>query len=51
MNGGKEEKTGRIQIRRIRSRQIGRFYTMNCLDFVLDEIKPLGFLNLDMEGW
>ena len=30
MNGGKEEKTGRIQIRRIRSRQIGRFYTMNC---------------------
>ena len=24
---------------------------MTCLDFVLDEIKTLGFLHLDMEGW
>ena len=24
---------------------------MTCLDFVLDKIKPLGFLHLDVEGW
>ena len=24
---------------------------MTCLDFVLDEIKPLGFLHLDVESW
>ena len=24
---------------------------MTCLDFVLDEINPLGFLHLDVEGW
>ena len=24
---------------------------MACLDFVLDEINPLGFLHLDVEGW
>ena len=24
---------------------------MTCLDFVLDKIKPLGFLHLDIEGW
>ena len=27
------------------------FFTMTCLDFVLDEIKPLGFLHLNVEGW
>ena len=26
-------------------------FTMMCLDFVLDEINPLGFLHLDVEGW
>ena len=26
-------------------------FTMTCLDFVLDEINPLGFLHLDVEGW
>ena len=26
-------------------------FTMTCLDFVLDEINPLVFLHLDMEGW
>ena len=26
-------------------------FTMTNLDFVLDEINPLGFLNLDVEGW
>ena len=26
-------------------------FTMTCLEFVLDEINPLGFLHLDMEGW
>ena len=26
-------------------------FTMTCLDFVLDKIKPLGFLHLDVEGW
>ena len=25
-------------------------FTMTCLDFVLDEIKPLGFLHLDVES-
>ena len=24
---------------------------MTCLNFVLDKIKPLGFLHLDVEGW
>ena len=24
---------------------------MTCLDFVLDEINPLGFLHLDVERW
>ena len=27
------------------------FFTITCLDFVLDKIKPLGFLHLNMEGW
>ena len=26
-------------------------FTMTCLDFVLDEIKPLGSLHLDVVGW
>ena len=26
-------------------------FTMTCLDFVLDEIKPVEFLHLDVEGW
>ena len=26
-------------------------FTMACLEFVLDKIKPLGFLLLNMEGW
>ena len=26
-------------------------FTMTCLHFVVDEIKPLGFLHLDVEGW
>ena len=26
-------------------------FTITCLDFVLDEIKPLGFLHLDVDGW
>ena len=26
-------------------------FTMTCLDFVLDEIKPLGFLHLEVESW
>ena len=25
--------------------------TMMCLDFVLEEIDPLGFLHLNVEGW
>ena len=25
--------------------------TMTCLDFTLDEIKTLGLLHLDVEGW
>ena len=24
---------------------------MTCLDFVLDEINPLGFLHLNVKGW
>ena len=24
---------------------------MTCLDYVLDEINPLGFLHLGVEGW
>ena len=26
-------------------------FTMNCLDLVFDEMKPIGFLHLDVEGW
>ena len=26
-------------------------FTMTCLNFVLDEINPLGFLYLEVEGW
>ena len=26
-------------------------FTMTCFNFVLDEIKPLEFLHLDVEGW
>ena len=26
-------------------------FTITCLDFVLDEVKPLGFLYLDVKGW
>ena len=26
-------------------------FAMMCLNFVLDEINPLGFLYHDMEGW
>ena len=26
-------------------------FTMMCFDLVLDEINPLGFLHLDVEGW
>ena len=26
-------------------------FTMACLNFFLEEIKPLGFLHLDVEGW
>ena len=29
----------------------GEVFTMTCLGVVLDEINPLGFLHLDMEGW
>ena len=26
-------------------------FTMACLNFVLEDIKPLRFLHLDVEGW
>ena len=26
-------------------------FTMTCLDYIVDEINPLGFLYLNMEGW
>ena len=26
-------------------------FTMMCLEFVLDNINPLGFLHLDVEEW
>ena len=26
-------------------------FTMTCVDFVLDKIKPLGFLHLDVDEW
>ena len=30
---------------------VSAVFFMTCLNFVLDKIKPLGFLHLGVEGW
>ena len=38
-----------VKEKKIKTARAG--FTMTGLDFVLDEINPLGLLNLDVEGW
>ena len=49
MEGRKRMRGGADKEKNIKTARA--FFTMTCLDFVLDEINPLGFLHLVVEGW
>ena len=49
MGGGREDGEDADKEKKIKTARA--VFTMTCLNLILDEINPLGFLHLDVEGW
>ena len=51
MSGGEGREDGEDAEKEKKIKMAPAVFTMTCLGFVLDLIKPLGFLHPDVKGW